>query len=242
MNTHVKLFILSGLLLWYIPLTAQVSPNKSGTNVKSYSSRSSSESGNLQPNNSGGGVLYAKKDLGEECSMYFNDWAEAEVLLTNGNEITDRLVRYNIYNQQMEFIAGNDTAAFGDPEEIKFISLDGSEFIFQDFLCEDEIEKGYFEVLVEGECKLLLHRRIAYRYVEESADPNSSLVKEQYYLSKKYFISEKGQAAKLLPNKKKELISMLESDKDIKSYIKENKIKLCNEDDLKSLISYYNSN
>jgi len=229
-------------LLFYFPVSAQDSPHESATNVKSHPVGSCPETVNNASDNSAGGALYAKKDLGEECSMYFNEWTEAVVLLMDGNEIADRLIRYNIYNQQMEFIEGADTAAFGNPEEIKSILLDGSEFIFQEFLCKNEVKKGYFEVLVEGECKLLLHRCIAYKYVEECADPNSNLVKEQYYLSKKYFISEKGKTAKLLPNKKKELIAMLEeSEKDIKSYIKENKVKLCNEEDLKSLISYYNS-
>lgn len=242
MNTLIKLTVLSGLMLWYIPVMAQVSPNESSSNVKSHSSGSCAETVNISSDNSAGGGLYAKMDLGEECSMYFNDWTEATVLLKDENEFVDRLVRYNIYNQQMEFIAGADTAAFGNPEEIKSISMDGHEFIFQDFQCESDVKKGYFEVLVEGDCKLLLHRCIAYRYVEECTDPNSNFVKEQYYLSKKYFISENEKTAKLLPYKKKELIAMLgEGEKDIKSYIKENKIKLCNEEDLKSLISYYNS-
>ena len=60
-------------------------------------------------------------------------------------------------------------------------------------------------------------------------------------MAKRYFISENDGLAVLLPEKKKELISMLyDEDKDIKLFIKDNKIKLCNEDDLKELFSYYN--
>jgi len=178
----------------------------------------------------------------QECSMYFNDWTKASVTLTDGKYLSDRLVRYNIYNQQMEFVHEGDTAAFGDPEEISTVVLNGHEFIYRDFEYEDEVKKGYFEVLVNGDCQLLLHRCIAFRLIEDCSDPNTNFVKEHYYLSQKYFISENCKTAIFLPNKKKEIIVMFEnSDKDIKSFIKENKIKICKEEDLKDLISYYNS-
>ncbi len=244
MKSLVKLIISAICILLYMQVIAQISPAnvKNQGNVKSHSANTYSTTSGNQGNNSGAGSSGMNQDLGKECSMYFNDWTKASVTLTDGKYLSDRMVRYNIYNQQMEFVHEGDTAAFGDPEEISTVVLNGHEFIYRDFECEDEVNKGYFEVLVNGDCQLLLHRCIAFKYIEECSDPNTNFVKERYYLSEKYFISENGETAILLPNKKKEIIVMFEnSDKDIKTYIKEHKIKIYKEEDLKDLISYYNS-
>ena len=244
MKSLIKLIISALCILLYMQALAQITPSdvNNQRDVKSRAANTYSETSSNQGNNSGAGHSGMNQDLGEECSMYFNDWTKASVTLTDGKYLSDRLVRYNIYNQQMEFVHEGDTAAFGDPEEISTVVLNGHEFIYRDFEYEDEVKKGYFEVLVNGDCQLLLHRCIAFRLIEDCSDPNTNFVKEHYYLSQKYFISENCKTAILLPNKKKEIIVMFEnSDKDIKSFIKENKIKICKEEDLKDLISYYNS-
>jgi len=244
MKALVKLILSIICIILYMQVLAQISPHEvnSQRDVKTKSSTTYSETSANQGNDSGAGIYATRENFGEECSMYLNDWTKATIVLKDKTLLTDKLVRYNIYNQEMQFISDGDTVAFGNPVEIESVNIDGSVFIYRDFLSHDEIKDGYFEVLVEGGCQLLLHRCIAYRYIEESTDPNSNFVKEQYYLSKKYFISENGKTATMLPNKKKEIIAMLEdNEKDIKSYIKQNKIKLCNEEDLKDLISYYNS-
>ena len=240
MKTLIKFTAGLFCLLAFIQAGAQVSENP--RNVKSNPTISTVGSNSNQDISSGGGsYVGTKQDLGEECSMYLNNkWVRGDVTLKDKTVISDRLLRYNMYNQQMEFIDGSDTAAFGSPIEISSLDFDNHNFIYTDFICHNEQKSGYFEVLVDDNCKLLLYRCIKYKYVEECADPNTEFVKESYYLENKYFIAKENKPAIQIPEKKKNVIELLSDKEDIKSFIKENKIKVYLEDDLKELISYYN--
>jgi len=240
MKTIIKLIASVFCIIAVIQTGAQVSDNP--RDVKSNPSVSTVGPTSSQDISSGGGsYVNIKQDFGEECSMYFDEkWTQGTVILKDKTVIDDRLLRYNMYNQQMEFISGEDTAAFGNPLEITSINFDRHNFIYTDYICHNEQKKGYFEVLVDSDCKLLLFRCIKYKYVEECADPNTELLKETYYMEKKYFIARENKPAIQIPEKKKNVIELLSDKEDIKSFIKENKIKVCHEDDLKELISYYN--
>lgn len=192
---------------------------------------------------SGVGIISDDKNFGKKCSIYLdNEWKIADVILNDNSVLNDVLIRYNIYTQEMQFIEGSDTIAFGNPAEIASISFNNRTFIFSPFYCDEQVRQGYFEVLCEGDCKLLLHRCIKYKYVEECSDPNSEFVKEEFYMGIKYYTLQNNQPAQQLPGNKKELINRLsKKDCDVKSFMKENKIKLNRKDDLVKLFAYYNA-
>lgn len=239
MKPLVKSLLLSSCLLFFLNVSAQNKMGDDGTlQGSSTSTISNNESGG-----SGSGTI-VERDLGIPSSIYFNNWTDGTVILKDNTVHNNWPLRYNIQSQQMQFVYEGDTAAFANPEEISSITIEDHKFLYDEFLCENDIKrKGYLELLVDGNCKLYLHRCIAYRYVDACAEPGAENVKEEYYMAKRFLISENGSLPEILPEKKKELISMLDDeDKNIKMYIKDNHIKLCNEDDLKELFSYYNSN
>lgn len=238
MKPLVKTLLLTFCLLFFLSVSAQNKLGSDGT--ISGSSTLGSASLNAEDNGSSNATHF--NEFGTASSIYFNDWAVGKVILKDQTVYEDWLLRYNIQTQQMQFISEGDTSALGNPEEISSITLEQHTFLYDKFICENDITRsGYLELLVDGNCKLFLHRCISYRYVDECAEPGA-IAKEEYFMAKRYFISENDGIATLLPDKKKELISMLDDeDKYIKTFIKDNKIKLCNEDDLKELFSYYNS-
>ncbi len=240
MKPLVKSLLLSSCLLFFLNVSSQNKLGDDGTiQGSSTSTISNDESGG-----SGSSSSSFERDLGIPSSIYFNNWTVGTVVLKDRTIHKDWPLRYNIHTQQMQFVYEGDTAAFAHPEEISTITIADHKFLFDEFLCENDIKrKGYLELLVDGNCKLYLHRCIAYRYVDACAEPGAENVKEEYYMAKRYLISENGSLPVILPEKKKELILMLDDeDKNIKMYIRDNHIKLCNEDDLKELFSYYNSN
>ncbi|OQX73238.1 MAG: hypothetical protein B6D61_12720 [Bacteroidetes bacterium 4484_249] len=244
MKTIIKLTATLFCITFFIIAEAQNSPDRNNNqrNVK-FNETASTVGSYSNRNTASGGSPYVgvKQNYGEECSMYLDEkWSEGTVILKDKTVITDRLLRYNLYNQQMEFINDEDTAAFGNPSEIASINFDRHNFIYKDYVCHNELKKGFFEVLVNDDCELLLFRCIKYKYVEQCADPNTELVMETYYMEKKYFIAKDNEPAMQIPEKKKDVIELLSDKKDIKQFIKKNRIKVYNEDDLKKLISYYN--
>ncbi len=242
MKPFVKLLLLTCCLLLFTYISAQVDKLGDKGSIKESPSASSMDYTSTQQISSGSGSVLVRQEFGEPSSLYFNDWTAGKVVLKDNTVYEDWLLRYNIYNQQMQFINEDDTSALGNPDEILSITIDDHTFLFDEFICENNVKrKGYLELLVDGNCKLYLHRCISHRYVDVCAEPGAEYVKEEFYMTKRYFMAENSEPALILPEKKKELISMLDDEnKDIKSYIKDNKIKLCNEENLKELFTYYN--
>lgn len=245
MNVKKNLTIATACILICICAKSQVGPPNGDRvgNIKSTPTETHPTSSTDMNTLSGSGIMSDDKNLGEECSMYLdNEWKIATVSLKDNSVLEEIMVRYNIYTQQMQFIQDSDTIAFGNPVEIASVTFEERTFIFSSFYWNDQVKQGYFEVLCDGECKLLLHRCIKYKYVEECSDPNNEFVREEYFLGKKYFILGSDQPAKELPSKKNDVMELLsDKDCDVKAFIKENKIKVNQQEDLIKLVAYYNS-
>lgn len=194
--------------------------------------------------NSGSGGALSMSDLGKESSLFFIDtWEMGQLVLKDKTIIKDRLYRYNMCTQQMEFINEGDTLAIAIPEEIESLSFADHTFVFEEYEKNGQVKKAYFELLVDGKCKLLVYRWITYKYVEDMDDCGARYASERNFLKEEYYVSKDDHTAILIPESKRRFVEMM-SDKDIdmKSYMKVNKLKVCREDDLEKLISYYNAN
>lgn len=193
-----------------------------------------------------GGTGYNQNylNLGKECGLYLcEEWKPGIIELDDGTVFKDRMIRYNIYNQQMEYAAGGDTAAIGNPEDLSRLVIDKQVFVYRSFNCNNQVRQGYLELLVEGDYELLMHRGIKYEYEETDANAGDSGPVTRYYQSNRYFLSCHGKTAEPLPDKKNDVISMIGKDeKKLKKYVKENKCKLKSQEDITDFFVFVNSN
>lgn len=183
-------------------------------------------------------VYYAT--TGNASSIYFTGgWKEGVASLNDGTVLEGRLYRYNIYAQQMQFIHGDDTAAFAKPEELTSLTFDDHQFIYTTYKDEQEVKNGYFEVLTHGRCQLLLRREITYHLVDDLDD---GIMDDSYVLEQSYYIRKKGEIISRIPLNKKCILSAFCDQEDaIKTYIKTNKIRFQNQEDMVRVVDYYNS-
>ncbi|MBM3436865.1 MAG: hypothetical protein FJY07_11685 [Bacteroidetes bacterium] len=241
MKNLLQLMVIASGVMSFLLANAQDVPSsgQTGQNVKARGQSSNLSSGG-SAGNTGTGIFNQSDELGEETSVWFNDWSESVITLKDKSVLTDRLIRYNLLTRQMEFIHGDDTAAIGNPDEIAFVGFADHKFIYTEFLNQNNtIFRDYLEVLVEGKCSLLLHRTISHRYIEETPGSIMDSPKERYYLAENFYISKNGSLPIPLPGKKKDIIGLL-TEKDLKSYIREHNLKCDHEGDLIELISFYN--
>lgn len=242
MKTNVKLIAIFSCILIQIQMFSQVNPpaEQNTITLKSGSAISTQKPVGTT-DNSGTGMYESTSSLGKESNLFFNDWSPGTVVLTDKTVITDRMLRYDIYHRQMQFAVKGDTAAFGKPEEVKSITFEKNTFVYDDFLCKDGQRKDYLEVLVDGYCRLLLYRCITYKYVGDCTIPGADNPKEEYYQTKKYFISKDRNVAVPIPESKNDVVKLFsDKNKDIKSFMRDNDIKLTHEEDLVKLVNYYN--
>ena len=91
--------------------------------------------------------------LGQECGMYLcEEWKPGSFELEDGTTFQDRMIRYNIYNQQMEYAWQGDTAAIGNPKDLTKLKIEA--LIVP--VCEDhEIHAGKALITLSNQVKKL---------------------------------------------------------------------------------------
>lgn len=178
--------------------------------------------------------------LSGQSGMYLlPGWMNGYVVLKD-NTLLDKLsLRYDLYHQQMQFIRNNDTLAFRNPDELLMLSLDGKKFVYTGYEKDKIVTKGYFEVLTDGKCKLLLRRSIKYHLDPESGP---RLTEEVYVEEKEYYVKKNDDLARPVRVCKKSALCAFDDRKDeMRDYIDANRLKMKTCDDLMLLVEYYNS-
>lgn len=193
---------------------------------------------NLQSASSGGYDSYVLP--GSVGTAYFNrEFTEGVIVLKDGTQIDGKPLRYNLYTQQMQFIEGPDTLALGKPDEIEYIRMDDHLFVYTNFICNNEHKSGYFELLKDGNCRLL--KRWSALYHEVDSDQGSSPVDNCFYRDCKCFLQFFMNPATPVYDKKKDFVKSFANNGDnIKEFMKEANLKPRDEEDLINIIDYYN--
>lgn len=202
------------------------------------------KTGSRQLSSSSSGNYNTYLDLGEECSMcLYEDWKSGSLIMKDETVINDRLIRYNIYNQQMEFIMDDDTSALANPDDFERIIFGGHTFLYGPFLCNGAIHRGYMELLFDGRVSLLLHRYIKYEVKDNNPYIHPVDSNPTYFREDRYYYSDENGPAVPLPLKKKRLQELFNNpEKNINLFMKETKNKLRTKQDFINLFEFYLSN
>ncbi len=242
MKTYKIFTVLLSMVLFNLTLTSQINRSKNisadnntaGTSVETASGQS------VNSDAYGSSGVEYNFDYGIETGMYLDEnWLPGEIVLFDETVFSDRLLRYNIYTRQMEFVYKGDTMAIANTDEIRDMKIGNRKFIFESFTYNDESENDWLEVLVDGDYSLYQYRRIVYRYVEDISESNAET--DRFFMTEKYYVQDDGSKIKELPNTRKQIVRCLtEKNSDIESYMKKNKLKLTREGDLVKLVEFCN--
>lgn len=171
-----------------------------------------------------------------------NEFINGTVFTTSKYQFVDIPLRYNIFNDDLEFrTADNKVMAMATPEIIERVTLGEYEMVYIPFSSLKKLKRGYFKVIVIGEVSLLARPQILYQKPEEprpykEAKPPKFVKKPDNY----YLRNGKNEAIKV--DKKSEVIDFFPAHNDeVAAFIKKNKIKTNKENGLKELVEYYNS-
>jgi hypothetical protein len=234
------------VLIMFLPLVSisqnNIKSANPGSETKSQeyiADRSAGSVSLIQGNVGGGGYFFA--GFAGQLGMFLNeDWVPGYIVLNDGVSLDQIMLRYDIYHQQMQFVNKDDTLAISNPDEIEYILMDGRKFIFTVFNNDGAVQKGYFEVLTEGECKLLLRRFVKYHYLTSSDNDKH---KDEYSGVSQYFVQKKEDrvARQIVPGRKSILCVFNDEEKKVREFIKVNNLKIKSADDLVQIVNFYNS-
>lgn len=191
-----------------------------------------------QTNYAGG--KYNNRPYTPETGMYLGSgWSPGYAALRDQSVLDKLLLRYDIYHQQMQFISGADTMAFSHPEELDYIYLDGKSFVFEEFLQDGVVGKGYFELLRDGDCRLLLRRTVV-QHVEKIDGEGNAV--DEYLRDIAYFIQKDGQSAcEVRLSWKGVLKAFADEEENVRQFMSVNDLKMNCCQDLVKVVAYYDS-
>jgi len=174
-------------------------------------------------------------------SPYLEDWQEGSIFMKNGDTIKTISLRFDVYNNDMQFKYDGKTWAVGAKNKIKVIKFEKHSFIYLPYKDKDQIKESFFEVLTAGKVSLLI---LYYPEVIRSnynVVLNSGTKNDQLLLKKKYYFVE-DDLVTFFDKRGKNLISAnSQKSKEIKEFVKNNKLSFTEETDLIAIADFINS-
>jgi hypothetical protein len=190
------------------------------------------------------GSFVNEKDADVKGSPFFADeWMNGSVLLATKERIDSVFMKYNLYTDQLQVKVDEHEYAF---------SIDVREFLLPDPVTGEislfrsgftdvpgMSEKSFYKVLYDGKTKLL----VKYKKTIGSEMTSTPGVKARVFEDQKtYFIRTASGRMEKIRKKNKEILDLLEGKTDeLKKMIDAKKMKLVSDEEIISLLEYYDS-
>lgn len=182
-----------------------------------------------------------EKDI--EGSPYFNDeFTKGTIFTYQQIQYNDVPLRYNIYNDEMEFQSpDNQILAIAAPEIVEKAVIGEHTFSNIPYKLGNKVKRAYFVLLSEGKVSLYARQEVLYQKPKEAAaykDPEPAKLIER---PETYYLRLNQQAAVKVESRKDLRNFFPDHQRQIEDFIKENRIKPNSKEKMLDLVEYYNS-
>lgn len=195
-------------------------------------------------NKNGSTVEYTLEEI--EGTPYLTEKHElAKIILNNEDTINSVKLNYNIFTDNFEFIRNSISFILTNNYDIKEIYYNNKIFVYQQYKDENGQNKlGYFERMIIGKCNL--YKKFYLNFLGPEVPEtqfNEPLPARFQEKEPKYFLrfESENEIEKIMTLRKGKFGEYFRDESEIiYQYIKEEKLKLTDENDLKKVIKYYN--
>ncbi len=172
-----------------------------------------------------------------------DDFVNGSLITSDSLIIKDVQLRYNIYLDEMEALlsVSTDPRVVTNPGNFRYFQMDNRTFIYTSFLENNNPKQGYFEILNQGKCQVLIRRQIAYREAEEAK--GYSDYKPPRFIERPniYYIRFDRKLPEEIRLNRRNVLSTFEDKRDeIEDFVKKNNLSYRNFDDLMKIVEYHN--
>lgn len=176
-------------------------------------------------------------------SPYLNDeFVNGTIFTTSKLQFVDVPLRYNIYNDQIEFkTPENEVQALATPEIVESVDFGNFKMVYVPFSNAKRIRHGFFKIELEGNASLYARSEITLKKATKAGAYEEA--KPPKFINKldTYYIRIGIEQAQKVGNKKELLEIFPDHHNKISTFIKKNKIKTNNPEKLKELVQFFNS-
>lgn len=171
-----------------------------------------------------------------------DEFIEGSVFTTSKTQYVGVPLRYNIYNDQIEFQLGEGPAqALAAPETIEMIEFGDYLFEYVPFVNVKKIRRGYFIVEEKGNATLYSRPQVVFENAKEPAAYQEAVPARFVKRPDEYYIRIGKEPAMLIAKKKDLEEAFPDHKKEMAAFIKKNRVRPNNEEQIKELVQYYNS-
>jgi hypothetical protein len=164
----------------------------------------------------------------------FDDFKEGLVYLKD-TSVTKLMLRYNLYDQQMEYEIKGARYIIGSPDNIDKIVLQNTTFIYLSFI----EKKSYFELLVSGKSSLVVKYSVKLN-PSKPPEPFKEPVYANFERVKDVFCIVNKNGYFEINNSKAIIKALNDKEKEIQDYIDKEKIKKLNKENILKIVNFYN--
>ena len=187
--------------------------------------------------------LEIKEDDVEGVAYLDTNFTDGAVVLNTGAKYSDIPLRYNVYNDLIEFKNPKGKVFnINDPSSIDELTIGSSKFIYVNFIHSNKEKHLFAEVLSEGKASLLKHHRLSLQPAKQAETHRAAQPPKFVKIPSEYLIKKEGGNVQLVKNKKELLLMLTDRSKEINDMIAREKLSVKEESDLKRIVDFYNQN
>jgi len=190
------------------------------------------------------GTLIPLDEKKVDGSAYLNQhFVFGTVVQKNGVEFKELPLRYNIYNQCVEFKQNDQILSIAEPWKINYVIMGEQKFVYAPVTTSGNVKSTYFHQLTNDKFQLLKKYEIVLRKSDFNADVIDNEDNNAYRFDKplpSYYLRYQDGTAHRIDSRKK-LIKLLQPiPQEIIDYILKNNVDVKNENQLIDILNYTN--
>ncbi|MCT4638799.1 MAG: hypothetical protein N4A72_13950 [Bacteroidales bacterium] len=175
----------------------------------------------------------------ETCYLFPN-FVEGNLALKNGNRLTVKF-NYNMFYNEVELIRNSDTLFIANRFDVDSINLANKVFLYTLYKSKElGVGSAFVERLSNGKVKLLLNKKTTFIPYKPAA-PYTSEVDAHYEQSQSYMLKDGNNEAAIIKSKSDIYELYPDKKKEIKKFMKKNRVRFSNQQSLVKLANYLSS-
>ncbi len=171
-----------------------------------------------------------------------DDFTEGTVYTVQKDKYVDVPMRYNIYNDDVEFKnTSGKVLAIAKPDEIEKVEIGNHQLFYIPYVITKKVKQGYLELVEGGNASLFIKHSVIFKDAEAPGAYKEAEPAQFVTMADEFYIRIGEEAAEMITNKKDLIEIFADHKNEIETYIKKHKIKTNKVDSLSELVKYYNS-
>ncbi|HCE58565.1 MAG TPA: hypothetical protein DER09_12240 [Prolixibacteraceae bacterium] len=197
------------------------------------------ESNKLVSGNGAG--LLTDKDI-EGSPFLDEEFKTGSIYTTQKLQYADIQLRYNIYNDNIEFkTPAGEIQALASPDVVEIALIGNNQFVYSSYVHTNKIKKGFLVVMEVGKASLYSKPVVTFKEATQPAAYKQPEPAKFIRKSDEFYVRIGTEPAVFIEGKKDLIAAFPDNQKAIEDYINKNKIKIGKPEGLKKVVNYYNS-